>query len=131
MTKIVYRQMPAPREVPQQIPAPGQKLGCKSPRGGGRFWCKSRGCAGGWLWLKLIPALINSKQEIWLLLASSFHFNKLTPNRKRKPLVLIVFCSTTLPDLRTTHPLTVAHGLRRDAPRQVKLDMLSNTPFQK
>ena len=46
MAKIVYRQMPAPRELPQQIPAPGQKLGCKSPRGA-NVWCKSPGVRGG------------------------------------------------------------------------------------
>ena len=49
MAKIVYRQMPAP----------GQKLWCKSPRVGANFWCRSPGVCGGgvWLWMKLIPAL--------------------------------------------------------------------------
>ena len=55
MGKIVCKQMPAPRELPQQIPAPGQKLGCKSPRVGENFWCKSPGVRGGgngygWNW---------------------------------------------------------------------------------
>ena len=61
MAKIVYRQMPAPRELPQQIPAPGQKLGCKSPRVGANFWCKSSGVSGGeggWLWQKLTAAYL-------------------------------------------------------------------------
>ena len=36
--------MLAPREIPQQIPAPsGQKLECKSPRVGANVWCKSQG----------------------------------------------------------------------------------------
>ena len=40
--KIVYRQMPAPWELPPQIsPTPEQKLGCKSPRVGANFWCIS------------------------------------------------------------------------------------------
>ena len=39
--------MPAPRELPQQIPPPGQKLGCKSSTVGANFWCKSRGVCGG------------------------------------------------------------------------------------
>ena len=57
MAKIVYRQMPASRELPQQMPAPGQKLGCKSLRVGANFWCKSLGVRGrgggggyGWNW---------------------------------------------------------------------------------
>ena len=47
MANMVYRQMPAPRELPQQIPAPGQKLGCKSPRVGANFRCRSSGVRGG------------------------------------------------------------------------------------
>ena len=47
MADIVYRQMPAPRELPQQIPAHGQILGCKSPRVRANFWCKSLGVRGG------------------------------------------------------------------------------------
>ena len=46
MAKIVYRQMPAPRELPQQIPAPRPKLGCKSPRVGQIFGANSGRCAG-------------------------------------------------------------------------------------
>ena len=47
IANIVYRQMPAPQELSQQIPAPRQKLGCKSPRVGANFWCKSPGVRGG------------------------------------------------------------------------------------
>ena len=47
MAKIIYRQMLAPRDVFQQILAPGQKLGCKSPRVGANFWCKSPGVHAG------------------------------------------------------------------------------------
>ena len=47
MAKIVYRQMAAPRELPQQIPAPGQKLGCKSPRVGANVRCKPPWVRGG------------------------------------------------------------------------------------
>ena len=53
MAKVVYRQMPTPRELPQQINTPGQKLGWKSPRVGQSFG----GLRGGWLWQKLIAAL--------------------------------------------------------------------------
>ena len=59
MAKIVYIQMPSIGSYPNQSPPPGQKLGCKSPRVGADFWCKSSGVRGGegWLWMKLIPAL--------------------------------------------------------------------------
>ena len=58
MAKIVYRQMPAPRELSQQIPAPGQKLGCKIPRVRANFWCKFPGVRREvWLWMKSIPVL--------------------------------------------------------------------------
>ena len=50
MANIVYRQMPAPRELLQQIPA-------KAP-GWGKFLVQiPRGARGGWLWMKLIPPL--------------------------------------------------------------------------
>ena len=53
--------MPAPQELSQQIPAPGQKLGCKSLRVGTNVGCKSLEVRGGgvWLWMKLIPALMD------------------------------------------------------------------------
>ena len=58
MTKIVYRQMPAPRELSQQIPAPWAKAGMQKPQGGSKFLVQIPGGArGGWLWMKLIPAL--------------------------------------------------------------------------
>ena len=37
MAKIVYRQMPAARELPQQIPTPGAKARMQKPQGGGKF----------------------------------------------------------------------------------------------
>ena len=68
--------MPAPRELSQQIPAPGQKLGCESPKVGENFWCQSPGVRGrgeGWLWMKLIPALIHSLHlEIFMQVVSFF-----------------------------------------------------------
>ena len=39
--------MPAPPELRPQIPIPGQTLGCKSPRVGANFWCKSPGVRRG------------------------------------------------------------------------------------
>ena len=54
MANIVYRQMPAPREPPQQILAGRAKAWMQKPHGGANFWCRS---PGEWLWMKLIPAL--------------------------------------------------------------------------
>ena len=62
MANIVYRQIPAPRELPQQMPAspsplpPGKSLDAKAPWWGQIFGANPRGCAGGWLWQKLIAA---------------------------------------------------------------------------
>ena len=47
MAKIVYKRMPAPWELSQQIPAPGQKLGCQSPRVGANFLVQIPGGARG------------------------------------------------------------------------------------
>ena len=58
MAKIVYRQMPAPRELSQQIPGPRAKARMQNLLDGGKFLVQiPQGCAGGWLWMKLIPAL--------------------------------------------------------------------------
>ena len=58
MAKIVDRQMPAPREPSQQIPAPpGKKAGMQKPQSGGKFLVQIPGGArGAWLWMKLMPA---------------------------------------------------------------------------
>ena len=56
MAKIFYRQMPAPRELSQQIP-PRAKASMQKPQGGANFLCKSPGVRGGWLWMKLISVL--------------------------------------------------------------------------
>ena len=65
MAKIVHRQMPSLQELSHKSSLPRQKLGCKSPRVRANFWCKypevRAGGGGGWLWMKLIPAL--SKNE--------------------------------------------------------------------
>ena len=47
MAKIVYRQMPATRELSQEIPAPWAKARMQKPQGGTNFWCKSPGVRGG------------------------------------------------------------------------------------
>ena len=62
MVKIVYRQMPAPRELSQHIPAPGQKLGCKSPRVGANFGANPRECAGGGVVMDEIDTCISPEK---------------------------------------------------------------------
>ena len=46
MAKIVYRQMPAPRELSQQIPPPA-KARMQKPQGGGTFLVQIPGGARG------------------------------------------------------------------------------------
>ena len=46
MAKIVYRKMPAPHELSQQIPASGKKLRCKAPGWGQSFGANPRGAQG-------------------------------------------------------------------------------------
>ena len=48
MAEIVYGQMLASRELPQQIP-PQAKARMQNPRVGPDFWCKSPGVRGGWM----------------------------------------------------------------------------------
>ena len=47
MAKIGYRQMPAPRELSQQIPAPRAKSRMQKPQGGGTFLVQIPGGARG------------------------------------------------------------------------------------
>ena len=56
MAKIVYKQMPAPRELSQQIPAPQAKARMQKPQGGGKFLVQIPGVRGGIVMDVLIPA---------------------------------------------------------------------------
>ena len=48
MAKSVFRQMPAPLELSQQIPPPpGKSWDAKTPGRGQIFGANPRGCAGG------------------------------------------------------------------------------------
>ena len=52
MAKIVYRQLPAPRQLSQQIPVPWAKAKMQKPQGGGKFLVQiprdARGDGYGW-----------------------------------------------------------------------------------
>ena len=52
--------MPAPRDIPQKIPAPRAKIRMQKPQSGGEFSVQIPGGArgGGWSWQKLITALL-------------------------------------------------------------------------
>ena len=47
MAKIVYRQMPAPRELFQQMPTPQAKARMLMPQGGDKFLVQISGGARG------------------------------------------------------------------------------------
>ena len=78
MAKIVYRQMPAPRELPQQIPTPWAKGKIQKPQGGGKFWYKSPEVRGGTVMAK-IDSYINRRH---LLPAIAF-----IPNTKKSEML--------------------------------------------
>ena len=74
MANIIYRQMPAPRELHQQIPAPRAKARMQKPQSGGNFLVQIAGGARegrGWLWMELIPALENSNEQENLIVSSA------------------------------------------------------------
>ena len=47
MAEIVKRQMPAPRDIPQKIPAPRAKIRMQKPQSGGEFSVQIPGGARG------------------------------------------------------------------------------------
>ena len=64
MAKIVYRQMPAPRELSQQIPAPWAKARMQKPQGGGKFFgANPQGCTGEGLIKDEIDTCISSSDD--------------------------------------------------------------------
>ena len=76
MAKIVYRQMPAPRDLPQQISAPGRKLGCKSPEVEVDFRYNPRGCVGeGMVMAKIDSCITSHCIALWAL---HFHADRIS-----------------------------------------------------
>ena len=62
MAEIVYRQMPAPRELSQQIPAPWAKARMQKPQGVGKFLVQiPRGARGGEMVMDEIDTCISEK----------------------------------------------------------------------
>ena len=92
MSKIVYRQMPAPRELSQQIPAPPeQKLGCKSPRVGANVWCKSPGVRGEMVMDEIDTIIaVFRKKDVELYQCSELCFHKNSRNSIDSAITLAV-----------------------------------------
>ena len=64
MAKIVYRQMPAPRELSQQIPPPRAKARMQKPQGGGKFLVQIPGGARGMV-MDETDTCINKRKNQW------------------------------------------------------------------
>ena len=60
MAEIVYRQMPAPRDIPQKIPAPRAKIRMQKPQSGGEFSVQIPGGARGGMVMAKIDNCIRS-----------------------------------------------------------------------
>ena len=73
VAKTVYRQMPANRDLSQQIPDPGQKLGPKSPRAGTNFKCKSTGVHGEGMVTAKIDSCIILRNQVGCHKVMSYH----------------------------------------------------------
>ena len=76
MAEIVYRQMPAPRDIPQKIPAPRAKIRMQKPQSGGEFSVQIPGGArGGGMVMAKIDNCIIQLIKFW---ASSIKNGKAT-----------------------------------------------------
>ena len=65
MEKIVYRQMPVPWELSQQIPAPRAKLRMQKPQGGGKVLVQIPGVCGGMVKDEIDTCIIN-QSLVWM-----------------------------------------------------------------
>ena len=69
MAKIVYREIPAPQELPQQMPTPWAKARMQKPQGGGKFLVQiPRGGRGGGMVMDEIDTCITSQLQDWMFL---------------------------------------------------------------
>ena len=70
MANIVYKEKCSPIEnCPNKSPPPGQMLGCKSPRTGPNFWCKSLAVHQGMVMDEIYSCIIkmwNNIKKNWL-----------------------------------------------------------------
>ena len=105
MAEIVYRQMPAPRDIPQKIPAPRAKIRMQKPQSGGEFSVQIPGGARGGMVMAKIDNCITNDQ----ILIQVFAF---AANRKKirfwaidmnKLLILISYTKFELNSWRNNH----------------------------
>ena len=83
MAEIVYRQMPAPRDIPQKIPAPRAKIRMQKPQSGGEFSVQIPGGARGGMVMAKIDNCITSNPPLSFnagnqMCGSLYDFNKIT-----------------------------------------------------
>ena len=72
MAEIVYRQMPAPRDIPQKIPAPRAKIRMQKPQSGGEFSVQIHGGARGGMVMAKIDNCITREVTISFQLEAIF-----------------------------------------------------------
>ena len=63
MAEIVYRQMPAPRDIPQKMPAPRAKIRMQKPQSGGEFSVQIPGGARGGMVMAKIDNCIKQLEK--------------------------------------------------------------------
>ena len=64
MANIVYTQISARPELPQQIPAPRAKAWMQKPQGGGKFLVQIPGVRGGMAMDEICTALLQFKIQL-------------------------------------------------------------------
>ena len=67
MAEIVKRQMPAPRDIPQKIPAPRAKIRMQKPQSGGEFSVQIPGGAWGGMVMAKIDNCISIRVQSTLI----------------------------------------------------------------
>ena len=77
MANIVYRQMPAPQELLQQIPAPRAKAWMQKPQGGGKFLVQVPGVRGRGMVMDEIDTCITGGQFSQKYCPVSKYFRKI------------------------------------------------------
>ena len=68
MAEIVYRQMPAPRDIPQKMPTPQAKIRMQKPQSGGEFSVQIPGGARGGMVMAKIDNCIIDCCSMWIAL---------------------------------------------------------------
>ena len=81
MAEIVYRQMPAPRDIPQKMPAPRAKIRMQKPQSGGEFSVQIPGGARGGMVMAKIDNCISTMLFGWCSTGGGgvFSTSSLTP----------------------------------------------------